>query len=520
MTATGYVRQSAAQILSGNTIQASDFNNEYNKLQDFASGSIGHDHTGGSGLGPQIVLTTAVSGILPTANGGTGIANGTNNTLTFTGNYTLGLNLTGNTVVTLPTSGTLLSSATVGTITSGTWNGTIIAETYGGTGVSALSSITSLSGLTTVGTIGTGTWAGSVVTGQYGGTGTANTGKTITLGGNFATSGSFGCTLTLSALTNVTLPTGGTLVNSAVSTLSSLTSIGTIGTGTWQGTTIGSTYGGTGINNGSSTITLGGSLTFSGAFTTAITVTGNTTVTLPTTGTLVNTAVTALSSLVTVSTITTGTWQATKVAQAYGGTNQDSSASTGIAQVSSGTWSFATSLPNGTTATTQTAADNSTKVATTAYVDTAGTVLQQVRTQTGAVASGSTAIPVDDTIPQSTEGDQYMTLAITPKSATSKLVIQVVFNGAVSTGGSIILALFQDSTANALAVGTSVQEPVNSAPMQAVLTHTMTSGTTSATTFKVRAAPGAGTLTFNGASGSRLFGGVYISSILITEYAA
>ena len=67
---------------------------------------------------------------------------------------------------------------------------------------------------------------------------------------------------------------------------SSITTLGTIGTGTWQGTIIGPTYGGTGVNNGSSTITLGGNLTTSGAFTTTLTVTANTNVTLPTTGTL------------------------------------------------------------------------------------------------------------------------------------------------------------------------------------------------------------------------------------------
>jgi hypothetical protein len=39
------------------------------------------------------------------AQGGTGVANGTNNTITFTGNHTLGLTLTGNTSVTMPTSG-------------------------------------------------------------------------------------------------------------------------------------------------------------------------------------------------------------------------------------------------------------------------------------------------------------------------------------------------------------------------------------------------------------------------------
>ncbi len=53
-----------------------------------------------------------------------------------------------------------------------------------------------------------------------------------------------------------------------------------------------------------------------------------------------------------------------------GGTGLSTSASTGVAQVSSGTWSVSTALANGTTATTQSAADNSTKVATTAYSDT------------------------------------------------------------------------------------------------------------------------------------------------------
>jgi hypothetical protein len=67
---------------------------------------------------------------------------------------------------------------------------------------------------------------------------------------------------------------------------SSLTSVGTIGTGTWQGTIVAPTYGGTGVNNGSKTITLGGNLTTSGAFATTLTATAATSVTLPTTGTL------------------------------------------------------------------------------------------------------------------------------------------------------------------------------------------------------------------------------------------
>jgi len=67
---------------------------------------------------------------------------------------------------------------------------------------------------------------------------------------------------------------------------SSITTLGTIGTGTWQGTVIGATYGGTGVNNGAKTITLGGSFTHTGAHTLGLTTTANTSVTLPTTGTL------------------------------------------------------------------------------------------------------------------------------------------------------------------------------------------------------------------------------------------
>lgn len=67
---------------------------------------------------------------------------------------------------------------------------------------------------------------------------------------------------------------------------SSITTLGTISTGTWNGTVIAGQYGGTGVNNSGKTITLGGNLTTSGAFATTLTVTGATNVTLPTTGTL------------------------------------------------------------------------------------------------------------------------------------------------------------------------------------------------------------------------------------------
>lgn len=81
--------------------------------------------------------------------------------------------------------------------------------------------------ITTLGTIATGTWQGTAVAGQYGGTGVANTGKTITIGGNFTTSGAHTTTLTTTANTTLTLPVTGTLATLAgTETLSSKTITG------------------------------------------------------------------------------------------------------------------------------------------------------------------------------------------------------------------------------------------------------------------------------------------------------
>lgn len=173
-------------------------------------------------------------------------------------------------------------------------------------------------------------------------------------------------------------------------------------------------------------------------------------------------------------------------------------------------------LANGMTATTQSASDNNVKLATTAYVDRqAG---QTVSFETGAVATGATPIPQDDTIPQQTEGDQYMSLAITPLSATSQLIIDVVWNGANSISDLQTVTLFRDSGANAIAAAWQYV-PVASGTVSIAFRHVMASPGTSATTFKVRAgATSASTTTFNGQSGVRSYGGVLASSIVIREF--
>lgn len=149
-----------------------------------------------------------------------------------------------------------------------------------------------------------------------------------------------------------------------------------------------------------------------------------------------------------------------------------------------------------------------------------GAVIQVANLLTGAVATGTTVVPLDDTIPQNTEGDEYMTLAFTPLSATSKLKIEVDLNAASTAGGAFTVALFKDTAADAIAAAFN-GIPSGGNPVNVKFTHWMTAGSTSAMTFKVRAGlNGANTTTFNGSASARRFGGVMASSITITEIKA
>lgn len=152
--------------------------------------------------------------------------------------------------------------------------------------------------------------------------------------------------------------------------------------------------------------------------------------------------------------------------------------------------------------------------------ETDNTVVQTVHSTDGELATSALSTPAfDDTIPQSTEGFEVMTCSITPTSSTNKLKIEVTCFVSNSLTGDQTVALFQDSTADALA--TAQDASGNAAKVAAItFTHWMTAGTTSSTTFKVRAGASGGTTTFNGESGSRGAGGSMASSITITEYAA
>lgn len=149
-----------------------------------------------------------------------------------------------------------------------------------------------------------------------------------------------------------------------------------------------------------------------------------------------------------------------------------------------------------------------------------GSLVQSIANTTSAVSTGTTVIPYDDTIPQSTEGDQVLSQAITPQSATNIIEIAVVVYASISTQQHLIAAIFQDATANALTAVAHHTAATNGGAVITMITRVV-AGTTASTTFKVRVGTeGAGTTTINGASAARKFGAIGKSTITLREYKA
>lgn len=154
--ATGTVATGGTGITSytiGDMVYASGATT-LSKLADVATGNA--LISGGVGVAPswgKIPLTSHISGILPVANGGTGVANDPASTFTISGAYSLTATLTAASAVTFPVSGILATRAGSETLTNKTIAGAnntitglalttavtgVLPVTNGGTGLATL----------------------------------------------------------------------------------------------------------------------------------------------------------------------------------------------------------------------------------------------------------------------------------------------------------------------------------------------------------------------------------------------
>jgi len=144
-----------------------------------------------------------------------------------------------------------------------------------------------------------------------------------------------------------------------------------------------------------------------------------------------------------------------------------------------------------------------------------GKVKQAVYANSNAFISSTTTVPFDDTIFQNTEGVEVLTAAITPTASNSILKFECSVTFGNASGYSGQLGLFQDTTADALASSYCYIYGYGHLTIQ----HLMTAGTTSSTTFKIRAGASGGTIGINGTS-SRIGGAIPHTTFSIIEFGA
>lgn len=158
-------------------------------------------------------------------------------------------------------------------------------------------------------------------------------------------------------------------------------------------------------------------------------------------------------------------------------------------------------------------------------VNSINPVVQVVYASLTTYLASTTRIPSDNSIPQSGEGVEILTLTITPKSITNILVIE--FSTMIQqkqNGDACTIALFQDAGAGALVA--SLAEGINLNDVSCpYLRYVMPAATVAATTFKVRFGPNVGgnTVGVNGTiagAGSRLFNGTAATFFIIKELYA
>lgn len=149
-----------------------------------------------------------------------------------------------------------------------------------------------------------------------------------------------------------------------------------------------------------------------------------------------------------------------------------------------------------------------------------GETVQRVVDRYTAYSSSSASIPIDDTIPQSTEGAQIASASITPKNAANLLRVRVSGSYAASAASWGSFACFLNSDANAFMSGHSVVSAGIWAHFIGGEGSTGMAGA-GAQTVALRFGSSGATWVMNGAHGaSRYFGGTQGTVLSVEEICA
>jgi hypothetical protein len=149
-----------------------------------------------------------------------------------------------------------------------------------------------------------------------------------------------------------------------------------------------------------------------------------------------------------------------------------------------------------------------------------GSVVQSSRAVYTANAALSTVIPMDDTIPQITEGTEIISIAMTPVSTTNKFRIRFEGQGAAaSASAQLVWGIFRVGTSNALQAG-YVQAPSIDFAYQMAGGAEYVPGVLTAETIKLRVGANSGNMRMNGTSAARFLGGASAVEMIVEEIKA
>jgi hypothetical protein len=182
-------------------------------------------------------------------------------------------------------------------------------------------------------------------------------------------------------------------------------------------------------------------------------------------------------------------------------------------------WSALTNLDAGDMLLVWDASASSFKKIDIANILPAGAIIQTQRTVHTTYSTTNSTIPIDDTIPQITEGTQLLTATITPRYNTSLIRCRFSANGTISADfQNGAFALFRDSVVNAIAARSFFcdQQEVFSSYFEIY----DAPATTSTISYQIRfgrQSGGSGTFYVNGWTGGRIFGGVAPATLVLEE---